>query len=116
VLADKPGIRAKQRTLFVEWERESGRARREILLPDAPTDPRPIRSESQSTLVRGIAMSRLWPNELASGKARNTDEIATREGRSKRSVHMMLSLAFLAPDIVEAAVAVACPLESRCLV
>ena len=50
-------------------------------------------------------MGRLWLNELTSGKVRDTDEIAAREGRSKRSVHMMLSLAFLAPDIVEAAVA-----------
>jgi len=104
-LADEPGKRAKQPPLFVEWERETGRARREILLPDAPTDPRPIRSESRSTLVRGIAMGRLWLNELTSGKARDTEEIAARERRSKRSVHMMLSLAFLAPDIVEAAVA-----------
>lgn len=35
---------------------------------------------------------------------KDTDEIAIREDRSKRSVHMMMSLAFLAPDIVEAAV------------
>lgn len=103
-LADKPGKRHKQPTLFVEWERDSGRARREVLLPDASTDPRPIRSESRSTLVRGIAMGRLWLNELTSGKVRDADQIATSEGRTKRSVHMMLSLAFLAPDIVEAAV------------
>jgi site-specific DNA recombinase len=103
-LADEAAKRAKQPTLFVEWEREAGRARREILLPDAPTDTRPIRSERRSTLVRGIAMGRQWLNELMSGKVRDTNEIAKREGRSQRSVHMMLSLAFLAPDIVEAAV------------
>ena len=33
------------------------------------------------------------------------NEIAKREGRSKRSVRMILSLAFLSPEIVSAAIA-----------
>jgi hypothetical protein len=35
--------------------------------------------------------------EVTSGKVTDTDEIAAREDRSRRSVHMMISLAFLAP-------------------
>ncbi len=67
------------------------------------SNPRSGRSERRSKLVRGIALGRQWLSELTSGKVRDTVEIATRERRSQRSVHMMLSLAFLAPDIVEAA-------------
>jgi integrase len=40
-------------------------------------------------------MGRQWLSEQTNGKVRDTDEIATRQGRSQRSVHMMLSLAFL---------------------
>jgi hypothetical protein len=68
-----------------------------------------MRSEVRSTLIRAIALGRLWLQELTSGKVNDTNEIAAREDRSKRSVHMMLSLAFLAPDIIEAAVKGALP-------
>ncbi|MEI9930112.1 MAG: hypothetical protein WDM89_06060 [Rhizomicrobium sp.] len=51
--------------------------------------------------------------EIAAGKMKDADEIAVREGRSKRSVHMLMSLAFLAPDIVEAAVSGQLPSAHR---
>jgi hypothetical protein len=51
----------------------------------------------------------LWLQELTGCKVQNTDEIAARENRSRRSIHMTMSLAFLAPDIVEAAVRGALP-------
>lgn len=38
------------------------------------------------------------------GAVSGPDAIATREGCSKRHVNMMLSLAFLAPELVRAAV------------
>lgn len=51
-----------------------------------------------------IATGRQWLHELVSGKVADVDTIAQREGRSKRSVYMAMSLSFVAPDIVEAAV------------
>jgi site-specific DNA recombinase len=39
-----------------------------------------------------------------SGQVTSTHAIAAREGLSERSVRMTLSLAFLAPDLVKAAV------------
>ncbi len=65
---------------------------------------RPIRSDSRARLLQAIALGRSWLQELTNGKVKDTDAIAAREDRSKRSVHMMLSLAFVAPDIVEAAI------------
>ena len=41
---------------------------------------------------------------MMSGTVADTDAIAAREAISERSVRSILSLAFLAPDIVEAAV------------
>jgi len=94
-------------TLEIPWTpRKPGRPRREVLEP-APYvtgDERPIRSEVRASLVRAVALGRLWLQELLNGKVKNADEIAVREKRSKRSVHMTISLAFLAPDIVEAVI------------
>jgi site-specific DNA recombinase len=43
------------------------------------------------------------------GEIATVETIAAREGRSKRSVQMMISLAFVAPDIIEASVKGALP-------
>src|SRR5207253_1496915 len=51
-----------------------------------------------------IAKGRLWVDELISGRVSDTKEIAGREGCSDRSIRMTLSLAFLSPRIVQAAV------------
>jgi len=64
---------------------------------------RPIRAESHARLVEGIAKARLWLNELIDGRVTDTKEIAAREGCSDRSIRMFLSLAFLAPAILRAA-------------
>jgi len=93
--------------LKIPWApRGPGRPKREVLEPatGAAGDERPMRSEVRATLVRAIALGRLWLQELTSGKVKGTEEIAIREDRSKRSIHMTMSLAFLAPDIVEAAI------------
>ena len=63
-----------------------------------------IRADAQVTLVEAIARARRWTDEIVSGMIDSVEAIDTREGRSQRSIRMTLSLAFLAPDIVRAAV------------
>ena len=46
-----------------------------------------------------------WRCEVVRGDAKDLAELAHREKRSERSVRMILTLAFLAPDIVTAAIA-----------
>ena len=74
--------------------------------PRSPKHPdhRPIRAETRATLVRAIALGRRWLDELISGAVVGPDAIASREGCSRRHVNMTISLAFLAPDLVRAAV------------
>jgi len=55
-------------------------------------------------LVEGIARGRLWLKELVAGEMMDTKQIAEREGCSDRFVRMTLSLAFLNPQLVKAAV------------
>ena len=54
-------------------------------------------------MLQAIANGRAWLDDIVTGRAADIETIAMREGRSKRSIAMMISLAFLAPDIIEAA-------------
>jgi hypothetical protein len=65
---------------------------------------RPIRSETRATLVAAIARGRRWLDELTSDPSVTTESIAKREDCSIRKVNMTISLAFLAPDLVKAAI------------
>jgi hypothetical protein len=90
----------------IPWVRAATKRRREIILPEQPKvcDHRPIRAESRATLVRSIALGRRWLDELISGTMATAQAIAQREGCSQRHVERTLSLAFLPPDLVQAAV------------
>jgi site-specific DNA recombinase len=80
--------------------------RREILLPEgiSPQQARPIRSETRATLVASIARGRRWLKELIADATATPGSIAKREKCSVRKVNMTISLAFLAPDLVKAAI------------
>jgi hypothetical protein len=53
-------------------------------------------------LLKTVARGWKWFNELASGRARFTREIAAREGVNGRFVRRLVPLAFLSPAIVQA--------------
>lgn len=94
-----------ERVLELPWSRPSFRRRRQILAADpageSPRAARAISSEQQQRLVEAIAEARRWLDEIVKTGI-DTAAIAARVGRSERSVRMSLSLAFLAPDIVQA--------------
>ena len=92
--------------ICVHWAPKPTKAKRHIMFPhtDSSKDQRPIRTERRDALLRAVATGRAWLKELSAGQITEIEAIATREGRSKRSVQMMVSLAFVAPDIIEAAV------------
>jgi site-specific DNA recombinase len=92
--------------LSVPWQKMGSTRRREILIPEgtSPQRVRRIRSENRATLVASIARSRRWLNELISDPAASPESIGEREQSSIRNVNRTLSLAFLAPDLVKAAI------------
>jgi site-specific DNA recombinase len=59
-------------------------------------------SEVDSALLQAIARAHRWFNDLASNRARDTLEIAKREGLRASYVRRLIPYAFLAPSIVEA--------------
>ena len=100
-LADEDQSR---RTFFIAWAPVSARRRREIIMPTAAAGVvQPIRRDEQAKLLRAIAQSRRWMDELIEGTCTDIAALAYREKRTERSVRMTLSLAFLDPMLVKAA-------------
>jgi len=90
--------------LKVAWKKAGMKRERQILLPASATDRRPIRSETRTALVCAIARGRRWLDELVTGTVSDVETIAARETCSVRYVNMTISLAFLAPSLVSAAI------------
>ena len=92
--------------LSVSWQKAASRRRREILILEGtpPQQARRIRSENRGTLVASIARARRWLTELITDPTANRERIAKREQCSVHKVNLTLSLAFLAPDLVKAAI------------
>jgi DNA invertase Pin-like site-specific DNA recombinase len=96
---------AGRTVLLVPWQKTPSKRRREIIVPQsaAPQDARPIRAETRVALVTSIARGRRWLDEIV-GAVTSVEQIAAREKCSARQVNMTISLAFLAPDLVKAAI------------
>src|SRR3981189_1208634 len=92
--------------LSLPWQKPRSRKSRQILIPlGVPrNEVRPIRIERRARLVNAMARGRRWLDEIVSGSVTNIEQIAARQKCSVRQVNMTLSLAFLAPDLVKAAV------------
>ena len=93
-------------SLSIPWQKPSSRKSRQILVPHgvAPNEVRPTRIERRARLVNAIARGRRWLDEIVSGSVTDVQQIAARQKCSVRQVNMTISLAFLAPDLVRAAV------------
>jgi site-specific DNA recombinase len=92
--------------LSIPWQKPPSRKSRQILIPlGVPrNEVRPTRIERRARLVNAISRSRRWLDEIVSGSVTDIEQIATRQKCSVRQVNMTISLAFLAPDLVKAAV------------
>jgi site-specific DNA recombinase len=108
LVAKGAGRKRKQgrNVIQVPWRKTPPTRRREILIPDTPQpeNARPIRSENRALLVASIARGRRWLDELIADPAATTESIAKRESCSTRRINMTISFAFLAPDLVKAAI------------
>jgi hypothetical protein len=93
-------------SLSIPWQKPPSTRSRQILLPhDVPkSEVRLTRIERRVRLVSAIARGRRWLDEILSGATIDIDQIARRQKCSARQVNMTISLAFLAPDLVRAAV------------
>jgi site-specific DNA recombinase len=93
------------RSLIIPWQKPPSRRARRILLPSNKSrhEVRPQRSERRAVLINAIAQGRRWLHDVVSGRATTARELSIREKCSVRQVNMTISLAFLAPSLVQAA-------------
>jgi hypothetical protein len=91
--------------LYVPWKKTDLKRRREIIAPaTSGHDVRPIRSETRLALVTSIACGRRWLDEIVTGVVADVEQIAAREKCGVRQVNLTISLAFLSPTLVKAAI------------
>jgi hypothetical protein len=98
--------KARHDVIHIPWSKTPAKRRREVLIPQDQTakEIHPLRSENRATLVASIARGRRWLDELIATSTANAESIGAREGCTARQVNMTISLAFLAPDLVKAAI------------
>jgi site-specific DNA recombinase len=103
---DEEPNQSDDRSFTIPWQKPPSKRSRRILLPhNAPRrDVQPEQFERRARLVSAIARGRQWLDDVVSGRVTTVQEICVREGCSVRQVNMAISLAFLAPNLVKAAV------------
>src|SRR5262249_60600097 len=91
--------------LLIPWTKAPPQRFKETLLPaaSARARPRPMKAERRRALIKSIARGRAWLAEIVSGTA-SIESIAARQKCSVRQVNMTISMAFIAPALVKAAV------------
>jgi len=93
-------------TLSIPWQKPPSKRFRNILMPHGAVrdDIRPVRAERRLRLITAIARGRRWLEEIVNGAVTDAEQLEKRERCTVRQVNMTLSLAFLAPQLVKAAV------------
>ena len=90
--------------VLIPWSKPPARKFREVIQPTASAHRiKPIRAERRAGLIRSIARGRQWLDEIVSGAA-TIEDIASRQNCSIRQINLTLSMAFLAPPLVKAAI------------
>jgi DNA invertase Pin-like site-specific DNA recombinase len=97
---------ADDHLLSIPWQKPPSRKARQILVPHGipKNEVRSTKIERRARVVSAIARGRRWLDEIVSGSVTDVQQIAARQKCGVRQVNMTISLAFLAPDLVRAAV------------
>jgi DNA invertase Pin-like site-specific DNA recombinase len=97
---------AESVTLTIPWQNPPSKRFRKILIPHGAVreDIRPDRAERRLRLISTIARGRRWLDEIIAGSITDAEQLAKRERCATRQINLTLSLAFLSPQLVKAAV------------
>jgi hypothetical protein len=92
--------------LQIPWRKPPSKKSRTIMLPASVSGHavRPIRAERRTALIKSIARGRAWLEEMVTDPITNVADIAARHRCSVRQVNMTITMAFLAPGLVRAAI------------
>ena len=104
-LNEKVSQDLSDRTISTPWIPTPTRRRREIIQGEGPAvaGVRPMRIEARRAFTLAYRSARLWLDRLIAEPEVSVASIAQEELRTERSIRQTLSLAFLDPALVEAA-------------
>jgi site-specific DNA recombinase len=105
-LTETVGGDHENRILTIPWTLPSPYRRREIILGESDqfSAARPMRAKARALLVDALRDAHCWLDELMTIPNQTIEALAAREGKTERSIRMTLSLAFLSPALVKAAI------------
>jgi site-specific DNA recombinase len=63
-----------------------------------------MRTEARAVLTDSLRDAHLWLDELTTSPNLNTESLAAREGKTERWIRRTISLTFLCPALVKAAI------------
>ena len=75
-------------------------AETKLVLPGLAPQNHSLRCDP--ALIKAITRGRAWFEEPVSGRARSLQELAKRDGISRRYIRRLIGLAFLSPELIEA--------------
>jgi site-specific DNA recombinase len=103
---DEASDNSNDRSISIPWQKPPSKRARQILLPSnkSRSEVRPQHFERRAQLVSAIARGRQWLDDVVSGRMTTVAELCARENCSARKVNMTISLAFLAPNLIKAAI------------
>ncbi len=96
----------QDRILMVPWAPPSPYRRREIIEGEGDQNSamRPMKTKARALLIDALRDAHCWLGELTTSSDQTIEALAAREGKTKRSIRMTLSLTFLSPVLVKAAI------------
>jgi site-specific DNA recombinase len=96
----------QNRILVIPWTPPSPHRRREIIQGEGerPGATRPMRTEARAVLTDALRDAHHWLDELSTSSNLNIESLAAREGKTERWIRRTISLAFLCPALVKAAI------------
>ena len=102
--ADADQAKAQSETFIIAWVKPSNIRKREILGVQEQSTSRSMRVEARTRMLKGVALGRNWLDLLVTGQVSDIRAIAAQFKLSEKTVRSTISLAFLARDIVQAAI------------
>ena len=95
----------QNRILIIPWTPPSPHRRREIIQREGepPSTMRPMRTKARALFIDALRDAHRWLDELTTA-GETIESLAARVGKSERWIRRTLSLAFLCPTLVRAAI------------
>jgi site-specific DNA recombinase len=92
--------------LIIPWTLPSPHRRREVIQGEGerPCAMGPMRTEARGILTDALRDAHHWLDELTTSPNQTIESLAAREGKTERWIRRTLSLAFLCPALVKAAI------------